>query len=195
MKKYYKPAIVSMTPLNIEQCDKGLLLVHSNGNATICEMSNRVNDDERIGSEGAVTNILSGQKLILGENVRKILPLPNDLYQSPNIYAAITSKPIPGVTMKVIDEDLEKAAMIAAQELGEPYEPREKRPQYVNDEDLDELGGAPNTEDEKFYVKIIQIFDEDDAQALDDDDIDVEPGKIRILSCFESKFVLSLVAL
>ena len=34
-----------------------------------------------------------------------------------------------------------------------------------------------------------------DAGDDADDDIDVEPGKIRILSCFESKFVLSLVAL
>ena len=184
MKKYYNPTIVSMTPLNIEQCDKGLLLVHSNGNAIMCEMANRTNDDVRIGSDGAFTNILSGQKLVLGENIRKILPLPHHLYNAPNVYAAITSKPVPGITLKVIDEDLEKAAMIAAQELGEPYEPREKRPQYVKDEDLDELGGAPSTEDEQFFVKIIQIIDEEEDDNEDDDDEmddDIDGKQIKVL--------------
>ena len=73
----------------------------------MCEMANRTNDDVRIGSDGAFTNILSGQKLVLGENIREILPLPHHLYNAPNVYAAITSKPVPGITLKVIDEDLE----------------------------------------------------------------------------------------
>ena len=42
----------------------------------MCEMSNRPTDDDRIGSGGAVTNTLAGQKLVFGENIRNSYHCP-----------------------------------------------------------------------------------------------------------------------
>ena len=111
-KKYYNPSIVSMTPFILISAKKVYFLVHSNGNAIMCEMSNRPTDDDRIGSGGAVTNTLAGQKLVFGEKYKKNSYHCPKIYMMPHLY---TLQLLQGLSlelkMKVIDEDLEKAAI------------------------------------------------------------------------------------
>eukprot|EP00949_MAST-11_sp_MAST-11-sp1_P002136 g2136.t1 len=162
-------------------CDHGLVWVYRNGNAIIGDVP------ALGGSEAdaeltfdAPQSLVATKRFMLGETVHKLLrhDIALDTDEISTIFVVLSSRfvRVPSRTTaaawKAEQEELRKEV----EATGMPFEPKPRRPKFIEDDELVELGGKPRVMDELHSVKLMHAMSEEPADDDDDDDDDDEGG-------------------